>query len=212
MITKLLSLRELCNYSLYLIFTIIIFCSCKQTNPKSLDVSKSEDSIIVNKESNSPDDSSNLQNKDLIALITARKEIPNEMLEKHFYFDSTFLSTKDYVYGFSADRYSDSLLLVYIDFIKSSCGERYLITLDSSKLKEIDKLLIATFCDSDQILTDHTVENRFTSDSTFETEDMLYGKGKLLSNGKKANVVYKKSWVITKNGKITLVSSQESEQ
>jgi hypothetical protein len=73
-------------------------------------------------------------------------------------------------------------------------------------------LLIASYCDSDQILNDQTTTYKFKNDSTLETEEMLYVKGQLSNNGHKASLVYKKDWVIAKNGEITLINSQESEQ
>jgi|GEM_PF-6616521 hypothetical protein len=205
--------RKIYKYSLHLSIIVVVFCSCEHTNTnRSLDISKNGDSIVVDKAPNSFNESRKLADRDIIALIEAKKEIPIEMIKNYFYFDSSFLSTRDYISGFSVKRYGDSLILVCIDFYKSPCGERYLVTLHSSSLREIDKLLITTYCDSDQILNDQTTRCKFKSDSTFETEDMLYGKGRLSENGQKANIVYKKNWLIAKNGKITLISSQESEQ
>jgi hypothetical protein len=168
--------------------------------------------MATNEKSKLINGAANLTDKGVIALIEEKKELPIEMMMNHFYFDSKFLSTRDYISGFSVKRYDDSLYLVSIDFYKSPCGERYFITLGSSTLREIDKLLITTYCDSDQILNDQTTSCKFKSDSTFETEEILYGKGQLSSNGERANLVYKKNWMIAKNGKITLTSSQESEQ
>ena len=211
MIQRLIVLRQICKCSLQL-FIIVIFCSCEYTTSKDQSAPKTTDSMATNKKSKLINEAANLTDKGVIALIEERKELPIEIMMNHFYFDSTFLSTQDYVSGFSIKRYDDSVYLVCIDFYKSPCGDQYLITLGSSTLKEIDKILIATYCDSDQILNDQTTRCKFKSDSTFETEEILYGKGQLSSNGQKANLVYKKNWMITKNGKITLISSQESEQ
>lgn len=211
MTQRLIVFRKIYKCSLQL-FIIVIFCSCKYTTSKDQGTPKRTDSMATNKKAKVINEPRALTDKSVIALIEEKKELPMEMIMNHFNFDSTFLSTRDYISGFSIKRYEDSLYWVCIDFYKSPCGERYLITLDTYTLREIDKLLIATYCDSDQIVNDQTTRCKFKSDSTFETEEMLYGKGRLSSNGQKANLVYKKNWMIDKNGKIILISSQESEQ
>lgn len=211
MTQRLIALRQIYKCILQL-FIIVIFCSCEYTTSKHPSAPKNIDSLVTNEKSKLINGAANLTDRGVIALIEERKELPIEMMMNHFYFDSTFLSTRDYISGFSVKRYGDSLYLVCIDFYKSPCGERYLITLGSSTLWEIDKLLIATYCDSDQIVNDQTTRCKFKSDSTFETEEMLYGKGQLSSNGERANLIYKKNWMIAENGKITLISFQESEQ
>lgn len=148
---------------------------------------------------------------DIIKAVKERKNISIGLLNKHFNFDSVYVKSMPYISGNSIREY-DGIYIVFIDFDNSPCGERYLITLQKSALKEVSKLLVATYCDSDQDLLDHTVHYRFLNDSTFETKEMLYGEGKLIDDKKRANLVYTKEWLITKKGEITLVTSKESEQ
>jgi hypothetical protein len=74
---------------------------------------------------------------DLIRLIEGKKEIPTDVMKKHFNFDSKYLRTRSHISGYSIKHYGDILYLVCIDFDKSPCGERYLITLQSSTLREL---------------------------------------------------------------------------
>lgn len=188
-----------------MLLLVFIFLSCNSTNKNQVSSDTTNTKISI-------DTSQNLKDPDLLSLITNRKSLPASLVKKYLDFSTTYVDSMSNITTFSSQKYSDSLLIAFIDFNNGgSCGERYIVTLQTPEIKQVAKLRTTTYCDSDEVENNHKLDYIYKSDSTFETDDIYYGQGKRMKNGRNTNRIHKREWHIQPNGSIVLIRETDED-